>query len=161
MKLFHCVVVMGAALSSGCGGSEAQESSTTTRSGLGDAASEADPGANGDAADAACSLQPFESYGCSYAGSCRGSAASPMSPSDCDQPQQLQCTGTGCRCDTAAPIAPRDCPHTEEFTCQDWSRSCGCSCSASAPLDGGACNGVWSCHSYDPPVGCYCSVIIL
>jgi hypothetical protein len=164
VKLFHCVVVMGAAI--GCGG--AVESATGTPSaGSDDAgargpdATVAEPETGRDACDPNMGQGIAIPPGCFYRGECRGSPSAALGPADCEKPQQLDCTGPGgCQCNPTSPLVPTDCARTEQFTCADWTQPCGCRCDVNAPSpDGGTCQVF--CHSYDPPVGCWCSVPIL
>ncbi len=179
MKLFHCIVVMGAAIGAGCGGG-AGVGGTNRPEGGSDAGM---PDAFSGAGDAACVQDTGVGFGvtpgsCSYSGACRGTAAAPLGPQDCAHPQQLECNpgSPTCDCNASAPLVPTDCAATGQFFCDDWSQPCGCHCQASAPGDPSRCGcdaGVatdaavscgletWVCHSYDPPVGCGCSVPIL
>jgi hypothetical protein len=175
MKLFHCIVVMGAAMGAGCGGRQ-----EAVAPGRDDGGPDASVGGTS-TLDAACETGPFASGpGCQYVGVCTsGTPLAPLGPSDCAHPQQLQCSlGVPCVCDKAAPLAPSDCPTTAQFQCDDWLLPCGCRCEPQAPASPLACGcdagvpgdaavtcqqGTWQCHSYEPPVGCECrySVAIL
>jgi hypothetical protein len=168
VKLFHCIVVMGAAMGSGCGpatlGPENREGPGTD-GGTGLSAAPFD-------LDAACSSASLTiGFGCSS--SCRGTPDAPSAPRDCPFPQQLECDGAACACDPTAPLGASDCAETGQFTCDDWSALCGCRCNTGAVLDAAACCGddpivvgptcfdenatlSWSCESYDPPIGCDC-----
>jgi hypothetical protein len=169
MKLFHCIVVMGAAMGAGCGGAKV---AATDRDAGGPDVS---PG-TGSSPDAACPdagpLAPDP--GCFYVGVCSGTPAAPLGPHDCAHPQQLQCNilGAPCTCDDGAPLAATDCATTAEFQCDDWALPCGCRCVPSAPASPLACGcdagipgdaavacaqEIWQCHSYEPPVDCTCS----
>jgi hypothetical protein len=172
MKLFHCIVVMGAAMGAGCGGGE--KAVVPDRDAGGPSP---DAGSSPDAACAeagALATAP----GCFYSGGCSGTPAAPLGPLDCAHPQQLQCdiVGSPCTCDNGAPLAPTDCAATAQFQCVDWTLPCDCRCVPSAPPSPAACGceagapddaavacfqGIWVCHSYEPPVGCVCSVPIL
>jgi hypothetical protein len=168
LKLFHCIVVMGAAIGSGCGSEE-----TAAPSGAPDAPSDdpavpaAEGGCPGDGAGLSLSTS-----GCFSTDPC-GSAQAPLRPEDCAKPQQLICDPSdSCRCDLGAPEVATDCPFTAQFDCADWLQPCGCQCDADAAVDPSACGcdagtandaavlcpfGQWYCHTYDPPVGCECS----
>lgn len=172
-KLFHSVVVLGAALgSAACG--EAANSEPGAQGGQPSSSS----GAGGQASGG---LGPILGSGgatlvigimspprsCDYAGSERGTAEAPLGPADCPVPEQFSCKSVTsrveCSCDTSAPIVPTDCPSTTQFDCFPFDpakRAC-CRCEASAPSDESACSRGWSCQSYDPPVGCRCNVVIL
>ena len=172
LKLFHCIVVMGAAMGSGCGGNEEAPAPGTT-----DARSD-DPSTPATTdADCPAEASPFQSpFGCYSTDPC-GSMQYPRSPKDCPSPQQLECNDpAGCRCDLTAPLSPADCPIAAQFNCAVWGTpSCGCQCYADAALDPTACGcdggasgdasavcpyGLWECRSYDPPVGCECRIAI-
>jgi hypothetical protein len=176
MKLFHCIVVMGAAIGEGCGGEE--------RTIAGAEAGHSDAGDLVDASGASLesstcptppSLEP--AMGCSS--TCRGTAAAPRSPQDCPQPQELQCGPGTCTCDLTSPLQAGDCSQTGQFVCDDWTTPCGCRCNLDAGVDPVACCGdaavamdanvacgnpstrrAWSCYSYDPPVGCDCRIVV-
>ena len=160
MKLFHCIVVMGAAMGAGCGAREA-----SSFPGPEDGGPDASPDAPSpaDACPDAGSFAPGP--GCQYVGVCpAGTPLAPLGPFDCAHPQQLQCSfgASPCVCNAGAPLAPTDCATTAEFQCDDWALPCGCD--AGAPTDAGpvAClQDTWVCHSYEPPVDCLCSVPIL
>jgi hypothetical protein len=178
-KLFHGVVVMGAALGAGCGMSKPDEPSSTAGSsgdggtsalaGGGGAAGSAQSGSGGGAAVGTGGTDVINicndgSVGCTQPGG--GTPMNPLGPSDCAMPQQFipayQCGGanTASRCDTTAPLTPSDCAHTYQFVCADWSSNCGCRCDSTAPGDVSVCTAGRSpmllCYSYDPPVGCSC-----
>jgi len=161
LKLFHCIVVMGAAL--GCGSHESVGTSSPGSpedSGATDsAAAKVDVVEAGDSC--ASGNGQFVVYGCGYTGACPGTQSAPHGPADCDKPQQLDCTGLGpCTCNSSSPLVPTDCAKTEQFDCAEWTAPCGCHCNLDAPLpEAGTCQVF--CHSYDPPVGCYCAVAIL
>lgn len=174
MKLFHCIVVMGAAMGAGCGGGE--KAVAPDRDGGGpDVSPEA-----GSSPDGACTEAGgfATAPGCFYTGVCSGTPAAPLGPLDCAHPQQLQCDilGSPCTCDNGAPLVPTDCAATAQFECVDWTLPCGCRCVPMAPASPAACGcdagaaddaavacsySIWACHSYEPPVGCVCSVPIL
>lgn len=187
MKLFHCIVVMGAAIGAGCGGEAAPAPSDPADGSAGGPASERSAGPGQDdasqrASDSGCfpdggtSSNGFNftvPAGCGYGDPCAGTPDDPLSPAQCAHPQQLQCSNAGpytsvstthgCTCDRTAPLAPTDCPETTQFHCVDWTSPCGCWCDPGAPASADACTGPrpdaappWTCHSYDPPVGCAC-----
>ena len=172
-KLFHSVVVLGAALGSGCGqaasfepGAQGGQAGST-----GGAAGQAS-GGSGPVLGIGGSTQTIGTTSgprsCDYAGSERGTAEAPLGPADCPVPEQFSCKAgssgfTECSCDPGAPIVPTDCASTTQFDCFPFApekRAC-CHCDASAPVDESACSHGWSCQSYDPPVGCRCNVVIL
>jgi hypothetical protein len=173
MKLFHCIVVMGAAIGSGCGSKE-----------------EADPPGGSDgssdgpailtASEGGCQGDGSEGFlyvvGCASNDPC-GAPQAPRRPQDCPLPQELECNPvtSSCQCDLAAPLSATDCPLTAQFRCDDWLQPCGCKCVVDAALDPSACGcdtgaatdaasgcpgGTWACHSYDPPVGCECRIVV-
>ncbi len=149
VKLFHCIVVMGAAMAAGCGSATETGSHGPDASGVGTPKGDAstgggDDGGSGDATDCTKVVNQFGPViGCSNLGSCRGTREAPSSPLDCDHPQQLQCGGastpTGCVCADGAPLLPADCPNAAEFTCDDWTQPCGCACVTGAPTDASQC----------------------
>jgi hypothetical protein len=175
MKLFHCIVVMGAAMGAGCGAREV--SAFPPEDGGPDASPDGESPA--DACPDAGSFLPGP--GCQYVGVCpAGTPLAPRGPFDCAHPQELQCSYVSsppCVCNAGAPLAPTDCATTAEFLCDDWTLPCGCRCAPQAPPSPEACGcdagaptdagpvpcsrGIWYCHSYEPPVGCGCSVPIL
>ncbi|MDP9002776.1 MAG: hypothetical protein M3O46_22025, partial [Myxococcota bacterium] len=138
MKLFHCVVVMGAAIGNNACGGEA-----TT-----------DPGAPRDAGgsnDATASATTGQESGiilsnCTAAtacffSTCSGPAAAPHSSQDCPRAQQFRCDGAACGCDPSAPLTPTDCPATAQFSCGASNPPCGCYCNLEAGIDPAACCG--------------------
>jgi hypothetical protein len=157
MKLFHCVVVMGAAMGGGCGVEEDARTATSA-----DADGSNDATALGTAGnDASVIIDP----------ACTGVSV-------CAQPQQYQCDGATCVCDPSSPLSPADCPQTAQFECTNFASNCGCRCNLEAGTDPLACCGdagmeagapcsnyntylQWSCHSYDPPVGCDCRRLVV
>jgi hypothetical protein len=173
MKLFHCIVVMGAAMGEGCGGLEGI--SNGVEGGVDASPPEANAGV-----DAARSL--FGDAACPFAGcysTCTGTAAAPVSAQDCPQPQQLKCDADTCTCDPTAPLEAGDCPQSGQFVCDDWATACSCRCNLDAGVDPVACCGdaapaldaqapcsnpttrqTWSCYSYDPPAGCDCTFVV-
>jgi hypothetical protein len=148
-KLFHCIVVMGAAMGAGCGSATEAGSHGPDASGVDTSKGDASPGGagdggTGDAADCTNAVsQSGPVNGCSNLGSCRGTREAPAHPFDCDHPQQLQCgsasTPTGCLCAGGAPLVPADCPNAAEFMCDDWTQPCGCTCVTGAPIDASQC----------------------
>src|SRR4051794_22857723 len=109
MKLFHCIVVMGAAL--GCGDSADTTESTSQHGGNGDggapeSGTPTDAGADGNHCNVPGIL---DVYGCGYRGACRGTATAPHGPNDCDLPQQFDCRHGACTCTTSSPLVPTDC----------------------------------------------------
>jgi hypothetical protein len=176
-KLFHCVVVMGAAVGAGCGGRQTATEGADGSAASPDAAEVAEGGGAVSLTSVDACAGPFlAGYGCSS--TCRGTPDAPTSPLDCAHAQDLECDAGTCQCDPAAPLAATDCPATGQFTCDEWSPLCGCRCNDAAVLDPAACCGdagieagsgcynlngglEWSCQSYDPPVGCDCRRIVI
>jgi hypothetical protein len=72
-----------------------------------------------------------------------------------------------CSCEGLGPLAPSNCPSPEQFNCLDWTGTgTGCSCRTGAPKSADDChlsniNSFFSCHSYDPPVGCECQCCVI
>lgn len=173
MKLFHCVVVMGAAMGGGCGGAEQTGNGRSKES--------------GDASDATALLSPQQDASLAFfnctafsacVSTCLGPPEAPHSAQDCPQPQQFQCDGAACGCDPSAPRSPTDCPQTAQFVCSSFAPPCSCRCDLEAGIDPGACCGdagfdgagpcvnystfsQWSCQSYEPPVGCDCRRMVV
>jgi hypothetical protein len=163
MKLFHCIVVMGAAVGAGCGGEAASVAADPADGSAGGPASDraagrAPDGASQLGADGGCSpdvgtesngFNLTVQVGCGYDDPCSGAPDDPLGPAQCTHPQQLQCanagpyrivsTPHGCTCDTTAPLVPTDCPETTQFHCVDWTSPCGCWCDSSAPASSDAC----------------------
>lgn len=166
LKLFHSVVVMGAALTA-CGGQSVEPtvlSDPPSGGGSGGPSGVGGTGAAGGVSGGSAVGAGAGSGGtvivieppvplCERPGG--GSAEAPLGPADCAHPQEFTCAGS-CVCSTAAPLEPADCANTVEFHCLDWSLPCGCSCIAGSPTSDDACPGRWQCQSYDPPVGCGC-----
>ncbi len=187
MKLFHCIVVMGAAMGAGCGGEGAPTASPVRDGAAGGPAGDGPLGSSEDAAvtDSGCfpeTAPPVNGFsapvplGCEVAGPCDGTHEDPLGPGQCAHPQQLQCanappyptvsTTHGCTCNTTAPLVPTDCPQTTQFNCIDWTSPCGCWCEPNSPTAPSDCTHAppeagspWTCHSYDPPVGCECLTV--
>jgi hypothetical protein len=173
-KLFHSVVVLGAALGSACGqaaslesgaqGGQGGQGGSTTGTG-GQASAGAGPTLTLGGSPPVITPGPRS---CDYAGGERGTAEAPLGPADCPVPEQFSCKPgasglTQCLCDPTAPIVPTDCASATQFNCFPFDpakRAC-CQCDASAPADESSCPHGWSCQSYDPPVGCQCNVVIL
>ena len=153
-KLFHCVVVMGAAVGTGCGstalvtvdgGGDASGSAASSGGGGGAAGGFGADGDTGDAQAQGCSMQGFFAYGpgCEYAGTCRGTPDAAYRPDDCTHPQDLICglpsSPTGCQCVAGSPQSAVDCPVPAQFTCDDWTLPCGCRCVPDAPTEASQC----------------------
>jgi hypothetical protein len=151
-KLFHCVVVMGAAMGTGCGstglvtmdGGGDAPGSAASSSGGGAAGGFGADGDPGDAAAQGCIVQSALGYntGCTYPGTCRGTPDAAYGPNDCVHPQDLVCdpaTAPTCQCVAGSPQSAADCPVPAQFTCDDWTLPCGCRCVPDAPTTASQC----------------------
>ena len=170
-KMFHVLVVMGAAL--GCARRPIADS----------AASESSEGGSSDASSAAGSSSVATSTtststsagssteasastaaGTSTAGtSATTTTGAPDDPTDCRHPQQFLCDSynppVGCVCDPDAPLSPEDCEETAQFSCADPWFPIGCVCDPSLPTGPEACRvpSAFNCVSYGPVfVDCRC-----
>lgn len=172
MKLFHCVVVLGAAVG-GCG-ARSSEPSTRSEAGSGGAAEQSgnSPGgavtaaggsgavsAGGSAGSLFVDPDPLYPY-CHRTRRADDDPNAPAEPADCSAPQQFICDQI-CRCQTSAPLVPTDCANPSQFTCLEREPDCGCVCDPTGPLTEQDCSHGWSCVSYDPPVDCQCRSVIL
>ena len=132
MKLFHCIVVMGAAL--GCGDSADTTESTSQHGGNDGGTPESGTTTDAGADSTRCNVPMLEVYSCGYRGACPGTATAPHGPNDCELPQQFDCHQGACTCNTSSPLVPTDCAATQDFHCDDWSAPCGCQCVANSPF---------------------------
>ena len=164
-RLLKSIVVVGASLTSGCGG--------TANSRTGQADPSNDRGFGGSAVSGAAGAAATET----------DAGPTPTFPDldsgDCGASQRRRCQCTyfdgstrpclpdtqgveaiECGCVRDAPLVPTDCPSTGEFTCLDWEGAgTSCSCNATAPERADQCSEgtFFTCHSLEPPVGCECS----
>ncbi|HEX3593997.1 MAG TPA: hypothetical protein VHU80_02815 [Polyangiaceae bacterium] len=174
-RLFKSIVVLGAALTGGCGGMVSRPTGDPSPENGGSDTVAASTGGAG-AASGGSSIVVSAAGGAVARGS-GGSPQAGLLALDCPT-QQVVCecdnangflepctpgTATGqaihCNCDKTAPLVPADCPSTTQFTCIDWSAAgTSCSCDATAPFSSAVCDPgyVYMCHSYGPDVGCRC-----
>ncbi len=101
---------------------------------------------------------------------CACDPSAPLGPEDCVDPTPNHvCEGThegtpiGCDC---VGLQPADCEKTADFHCEQWEPEwMDCMCVPGSPESDAECieQGfeVLYCHDYEPPVGCYCGVLIL
>ncbi|MFZ5895773.1 MAG: hypothetical protein ACOY0T_32250 [Myxococcota bacterium] len=159
-KLFHCIVVLGAAVGA-CGGK--QESNQPEVGGQGSGGAQASGGGTGAGGSGACGgSSAITIWNCGRPRTACDDPNVVINASDCNAPQQYDCNSGKCVCNENAPVVPTDCAHTAQFNCASHSPECACYCDVDAPLDPASCRtGAWECTSYDPPVGCYCQVVIL
>jgi hypothetical protein len=145
-KLFHCVVVMGAAMGSGCGSGHLVDADAGADAagagGSSGGAGASSGGAGGSssgfgAADCDAGAIVFSNYGCMNMTVCPGTPDAAISPADCQHPEDLRCgvpsSPTGCVCIPGAPHTAADCPDPAQFICDDYAMPCGCQCVANAP----------------------------
>lgn len=166
-KLFHSVVVLGAALGTGCGQTSGSESDAGGQSSSTGGAGGQAGSTGGLSIGGIIDVTTPSPRSCDYVGGQRGTADAPLGPADCAAPEQLNCrfgaSSVECSCDPSAPMVPTDCATTTQFNCVVFEatlRAC-CSCDLGAPADSSECSHGWQCQSYDPPSGCRCNVVIL
>jgi len=179
-RLFHGIVVMGAAL--GCGGrservgaegATGQGGARSGTAGAGPASGAPNTGAG--AAGAAA--------GGAAAGGAAGRAVI-AGPKDCAYYAQFDCAdpdfwrncqvftppptcstdeaNLNCFCNANAPQTAEDCPRTQQFTCWGYYEQTvvGCRCDPNAPLAATDCAGTQQYHCRDlaPEAGCECNL---
>lgn len=173
-RLFHVLVMMGAALGGGCTSRPVGDTDAGT-GGTGQASTggTADPTTGGPAATTATATTG-EPATTGPAGTSTGvvdpsggsSTGGPIDePEDCAAPQQFKCESyepnTHCTCDPNAPLTPDDCAHPAQFFCEGWwlFPQTGCFCDEDAPLKPEDCPvpSAFNCSEYDPEfVSCQC-----
>jgi hypothetical protein len=177
MKLFHCVVVLGAV--GGCAprGPEPWTPSETGNSGAagqgagghsgmatanGSASGTSGTGGTGGAGGGGplITIPPAQVPYCHRVRSPQDDPEQPAEPADCAAPQQFICDQT-CHCQANAPLVPTDCAASSQFACVETQPDCGCMCDTDRPISEATCAHGWFCLSYDPPVSCECRVVIL
>ncbi len=159
-RLFHTVVVVGAAFAPGCGGKVVFDGTGGAGgSGVGNGAGNGSTaqGPNGSSSKGATastgSSDPCQS----------------VDPSTCASPAQYTCAPCGegfgmkCVCDTKAPLKPTDCVTTADFHCQSYMPFTGCTCVPGSPTSASQCADslYFQClGGFSPPVGCDCITVI-
>lgn len=175
-KMFHVLVVMGAALGGACttrplgdGTSEGPSSGVTTDTSQTTSGSTSDPG-NTVTSTTTTSTTEAPTTGATIAAATDASSGAASTgvidgPEDCAAPQQLHCESyeppTQCVCDPEAPLSPDDCPFSQQFTCAAWWNTppWGCVCDLDAPLGPEACPvpSAFNCTPWEPEwTGCSC-----
>ncbi|UQA57535.1 hypothetical protein [Polyangium aurulentum] len=154
-RLFHSIIVLGAAIGNGCsgnveipgnaggaGGESASASGTGGGSSSSSSASSSSGGADGGVVD-----DPF----------------------DCAHSTQFFCQDvlgqTVCNCDPTAPAGIDGCDKTQDLHCQQYMPVVtGCKCVAGSPATQADCGDpdqfYFTCAIDEPPIGCHCITII-
>lgn len=148
-RLFHAIVVVGAALG-GCGGkTDAPEGSRDA--GVG---SDRDPRGN-DRVDAGADAA---------VATCAGPVTA---PEQCASPADFFCEFCSpnvrrCRCDPTAPDDPTLCEKTQDYHCESYEPMTGCRCVKGSPATEADCASpaFFSCRVDEPPIGCDCVMVI-
>ncbi len=157
-RLFHSIVVVGAAIgAAGCPSTVTQEG---TSSGTG--------GSGGSGTGSSSSTSTGSAGGSSTGGGGQGGSSGITQPSDCPSTTQFFCdftpNGTVCYCDMDAPLGPEACENTQDFQCEQYQPDyVGCHCDPNAPLVPEDCppSFFFACAIKMPPIGCQCLVPIV
>jgi hypothetical protein len=160
-RLFHSLVVLGAALGAGCG----------ARSQMlpGDPPAGADGGGGaGGSSTATATVGAGGTTASSGAGGFTTTTGTEINdPSDCEHSSQYTCDlgpdGGICKCDPSLPTGPQDCLTTADFHCQGYDPEyVTCYCDPSSPDKPEDCPNAdfFYCDIDSPPTGCYCLVPI-
>ncbi|MBK7585130.1 MAG: hypothetical protein IPI67_33690 [Myxococcales bacterium] len=189
-RLFHAIVVMGAALGASACGGRSESDSSGTDAGNGGSSGVGGVGGVGGALDAGgpdpsdCDLPAqfkCESYFPHV--NCQCDTTAIAQPSNCEHSSQFVCEWCSCppggiclcspylaassiltcKCDPNKPSGPDACASTAEFFCNQWGPPWSdCYCFKGVPASAADCPGTgqWTCHSYSPPIGCKCFSII-
>lgn len=154
-RLFHSIVVLGAALGAGCS-SNVEVDSGQSASGAGGAGG----GAGGSAGEGGAA-------GGAGGGGGQDGGVVIDDPSDCPSTAQYHCMyvndGLLCYCDPNAPTGPEACEKTADFHCSEYEPDyVSCKCVPGSPATAEGCEDFrfWYCSYYDPPMGCMCVVPI-
>jgi hypothetical protein len=157
-RLFHSLVVVGAAL--GAGGCSSTVDTQNAGAGGGSASGGQDGGATSGAGGAG-------GAGGADAGADAGDAGPIDDAGQCPSATQFFCEwtpdGTVCHCDPTAPAGPEACAHTQDFHCNEYTPVyTGCTCRPGSPLTAADCPDpqFFVCAVQDPPIGCDCLVPI-
>ena len=158
-RLFHSLVVLGAAIGAGCGASVEATSGDTEGATAGGGGAAAGGGQGGGAASTTGDG--------GFIGTSTGTTSTVIDdPSDCEHPSQFVCglcPDCGCICDPQAPAAPEDCASTTDFHCQSYTPEyVTCYCYPESPDKPEDCQDpeYFYCAIEDPPIGCHCVVPI-
>jgi len=181
-RMFHALVVMGAALGGGCGPVAAPSKGTSSGDGSSSSTAPVDPSA-ATTAMTATSATPGTTTSAGTTSSTgeattttpvTGSGATTLvettgpgpidSPDDCAAPQQFKCTLIDdvmvCACDADAPLGPEDCDGAGQFYCaQPWlDPPIGCFCNPDAPRgpDDCASPNNYNCQNFNDPTPAQC-----
>jgi hypothetical protein len=159
-RLFHSLVVLGAAMGAGCGGNVEVASSGANTGG-------------GQGGDSTTGSGAGDSTGTAGAGGLIGTGGTTTTtskviddPSDCEHSSQFVCANCpdcGCMCDPNLPAGPEDCGGTQHFHCQSYDpQYATCYCDPNSPEKPEDCAspGYFYCDVQDPPTGCHCVVPI-
>lgn len=153
-RLFHSIVVLGAALGGGCSSKvESVDAQGASGSG-GDAGSGGAAGAAGEG-------------GAGGSGGAMADAGVVIDdPSDCEFSAQFSCSfgdETVCQCDPNAPKGPEDCEKAPDFHCWEYEpQYVTCKCVPGSPESQEDCEEptFFYCAYDNPPIGCHCIVPI-
>jgi hypothetical protein len=162
-RLFHSLVVLGAAIGAGCGG-HVETSSGTTEGGTAAGGGGGSAAAGGQGGGAATTTGDGGFIGTSTGTAGTGTVID--DPSDCEHPSQFECylcPDCGCECNPDLPAAPEDCGSTTDFHCDMYTPEyVTCHCYPEAPDKPEDCpdQEYFYCAIEDPPIGCYCVVPI-
>jgi hypothetical protein len=151
-RLFHSIVVLGAALGAGCS-SNVETIGGQSASGSGGAG-----GAGGEGGAAGSTGEG----GAGGSGGQGGGGPVIDDASDCPSASQFQCDYVDdklvCLCDPNAPAGPEACEQTADFHCWQYEPEyVTCECVPGSPAKAEDCgDDYWYCSYYEPPVGCQC-----
>ncbi|MEZ4300665.1 MAG: hypothetical protein R3B70_37355 [Polyangiaceae bacterium] len=159
-RLFHSLVVLGAAMGAGCD-PHVEVPGATGGSGGGQGGSGASTSMGGSTGTTSGSVGPG-STGSTGSGTTTDSYA--KDPSDCEYTSQFACNAEGtCHCDPSLPKGPEDCLSTADFSCLEYMPEyVTCYCYEPAPDKPEDCDDptFFHCAIDNPPIGCYCLVPI-
>jgi len=182
-RLFHTVVVIGAAAGTGCGGQSESAGAKQNDEPLppvviaGDGGVIERPDAFWPTECASYSQFRCDSY--SPLEGCMCDISAPLGPGDCGGAQALFCdawvcppgetcdsqNNVECRCSRGAPLSPLDCPGgAGQFECKRYTPDLeSCSCNEDRPGAPEACltTDAFVCESYSPLMACSCDPSII
>ncbi|MDF2693032.1 MAG: hypothetical protein K0S65_1415 [Labilithrix sp.] len=145
-RLFHAIVVLGAALA-GCGGRTDRPREDAGRGPSNDGAPDA-----GETSDAGSD--------------CVGTA---QRVEDCASPADFVCESCSssvswkCRCENGSPESPDACEKPQDYRCQRYAPlRTGCRCVPGSPSADSDCDAgsFLSCRGTNPPIACDCITVI-